>query len=291
METVSVDEALTNGRRRVYYPAFAIGIVTHIVCGCLVATKVLLAWTLAVGLFAGFVGAMFYWSFTVTKWRLWAFDSVRNVHQLKRQAIQERLMWPDGHFLSKIGILSKADKEKWAELQNKFNRPDVFIDDFSVEHETRVYFSKPQAFAVMALMLLFVAAGIFLLVAKTQNNLLSYTLIVLGAIVAFVKLLQATSKVPQIILSEKGIQTGSIPFYEWKDISNEEAISEGSGKSRKFYIVYNHPKGKVKLLIGPYNINRKTLEKLLILYRGRYKKNHDSKITSSMQQSTENRKI
>ena len=71
---------------------------------------------------------------------------------------------------------------------------------------------------------------------------------------------------PQIILNEDGIQTSSTPFYKWDDIQNEEAISERSGKSTNYYLIYAYRGGEEKLEINDLDINLNALNNLLILY-------------------------
>jgi hypothetical protein len=49
----------------------------------------------------------------ITKWRLWAFENVRNVHELKERAVQAKLIWPDHSIFEKMEIRSASDKERW----------------------------------------------------------------------------------------------------------------------------------------------------------------------------------
>ncbi|RFZ83439.1 hypothetical protein DYU05_15010 [Mucilaginibacter terrenus] len=82
-ETVTVDEALARGKRTINYP------VLVITFGCIFLPFILMpifdlpGWTAVPGFAAGFLLAWLWWSITITQWRIWAFDNVRNVHELK----------------------------------------------------------------------------------------------------------------------------------------------------------------------------------------------------------------
>jgi len=55
-----------------------------------------------------------FWSLCIAKWRIWAFEEIDETfhHQLKKEAIKAKLIWPDGHFFEKTEIRTKAQKAK-----------------------------------------------------------------------------------------------------------------------------------------------------------------------------------
>ncbi|HTO53054.1 MAG TPA: hypothetical protein VMR50_06665 [Myxococcota bacterium] len=56
----------------------------------------------------GFVLAWLWWSISVPKWRLWAYQRVDDVSELKRSAVQSGLTWPDGSIFARTEIKTKA---------------------------------------------------------------------------------------------------------------------------------------------------------------------------------------
>ncbi|MFN0203348.1 MAG: hypothetical protein ACKVTZ_17610, partial [Bacteroidia bacterium] len=122
-ESVSVDEAIAKGHRMVNHPiaiiAFVI-IVTYFFAYQQITDR-FPPWGIAVGFLPTIVLvvllAWLYWSIMITKWRLWAFENVRNVHELKKRAIQEKLIWPEDSVFNKTEIRSAADVQKWDSLQ------------------------------------------------------------------------------------------------------------------------------------------------------------------------------
>jgi hypothetical protein len=241
-ETVSVDAAISKGHRMVNYPVFIIMLGTIGLTLYLGTQKLIPAWGFLVGFVLAFGLAWLWWSFKITKWRLWAFDNVRNVHELKKRAIQEKLIWADNSIFEKTEIRTRTDKEKLISLQNKFKQDDLFQDDLTIQTETIIYYSKGRNYLEMIFMLLLVGVGIYLLV-KTDSYILGLVLTLLGAYQSFKEYKEATNTEPQIILNEKGIKTINTDFYSWNEIENEEVVSQVLGKNTNHFLTYDHPDG------------------------------------------------
>lgn len=270
-DSVTVDEAISKGHRMVNYPAMVIMFTTIALAMYLGSQKILPAWIFPVGFVLGFGLAWLWWSIMITKWRLWAFDNVRNVHELKKRAVQEKLIWTDNSFFEKTEWRSAADRENLSLLQHKFNQADLFQDDITIPAETVIHYSKAKNFVEMAVMLACLGIGIYLLL-KTDGYIIGTILSAVGAYFSFKEYRQATNTDPQIIINDKGIKTVSTDFYKWSEIEGEDVITEGSGKNTQHYLTYNHPQGSERLQIDDFDTDQRTLNKLLILYRGRNKK-------------------
>jgi len=270
-ETVTVDQAISKGHKMVNYPVFVIMFGTIGLGIYLGSQKILPFWITPIGFGLGFGIAWLWWSIMITKWRLWAFENVRNVHELKKRAVQEKLIWADSSFFEKTEIRNATDKKKWTSLQNKFRQDDLFQDDLTIPNETIIFYSKGKNLVEMIIMLGCVAIGIYLLV-KTDSYILGSIMSIIGAYFGFKEFKEATNTEPQIILNDKGIKTISTEFYSWNDIKNEEVICEGSGNRARYYLTYDYSNGSERLQIDNYDTNIKKLNKLLILYRGRHKK-------------------
>jgi hypothetical protein len=270
-ETVTVDEAISKGNKMVNYPAMLIMFGTIGLTFYLGTQKIIPTWGFLVGFVLAFIFAWLWWSIMITKWRLWAFENVRNVHELKKRAIQEKLIWADNSIFEKTEIRNATDKEKLNSLNNKFKQDDLFQDDLTVENETVIYYSKGKNLVEMAIMLGCLGFGIYLLL-KTDSYIIGSIITIVGTYFGYKEYKEATNTEPQIIINDKGIKTISTDFFSWNDIENEEVISQASGKHTHNYLTYDHPGGTEYLLIDDYNTDQRTLNKLLILYRGRSKK-------------------
>ncbi|MFM2386998.1 MAG: hypothetical protein RL660_1755 [Bacteroidota bacterium] len=269
-ETVNVDEAISKGHKMVTYPAIVIVVGIIGVTIYLGAERLIAAWGVPIGFLLSIGLSWLWWSIMITKWRIWAFHNVRNVHELKKRAIQEKLIWADNSIFESTEIRTSTDKAKLIELQNKFNQEDLFLDDLTIPNETIIYYAKRRNFIEMSLMLAILGLGMYLL--NTSNDpFLGAFIAMLGALLSFKEYKEATNTKPQIIINDKGIKTINTDFYPWNDIENEEAISQGTGKYTHYYLTYHHPGGQERLRIDEFETNMRSLNKLLILYRGRSK--------------------
>jgi hypothetical protein len=212
-EAVTVEEAIKRGNRLVNYPVI---LIMAGVC----ASSIFLgsqfkfpAWTIIIAVLACLILPWLYWSFMITKWRIWAFGNVRNVHELKKKAVDGKLIWPDGSFWEKTEIRTTSDREKIARLEIKFNQPDVFSDDNNLPCETIVKYSKVKSYGLLCLGLVFVGAGVYLMEEKTYW--VGTLAIISACYMCFEGYKNGTNNLPQIIINHKGIQTYRTPFQPW----------------------------------------------------------------------------
>jgi hypothetical protein len=272
-ENITVDEAIKKGHRMVTFSSMSVMFGTLGLSFFLGLQEILPIWIIPVGFGLSFVFAWLYWSVMITKWRLWAFENVRNVHELKKRAVQEKLIWADNSIFEKTEIRKSSDIEKWSSLQTKFSQEDKFYDDLTIPNETVIYYAKGKNYFEMVIGVVCFFGGVYFLIS-TDSYIIGTVLLLFGAYMAYSEFKETTNIEPQIILNEKGIQTISTEFYKWSDIENEEAISEGSGKYIHYYLTYDNPDGQERLMIDDFETEQRTLNKLLILYRGRHKNRH-----------------
>ena len=57
------------------------------------------------------------WSFLVTRWRIWAYERVENLDELKAIAVEAKLLWPEGHARERTEIRTPAQKQRISELE------------------------------------------------------------------------------------------------------------------------------------------------------------------------------
>lgn len=247
--------------------------------------QVILLVTLGIGLYAGiqklagppilllgFVLAIvlpwLYWSIMVTKWRLWAFDRVRNVHELQKRAVQERLIWKEGSFWEKTEIRTASDKAKWASLQKKFLQSDEYIDDPIIPEETLIYYSTQKSMLSLIFMLLWFGGGLYFFLIE-ESFFLGIILCAFGAASAYSDFKKITNKKPQIILNALGMQTAGTNFYAWSAIKNETVIEEDAEGGPNYFLTFDHPNGTEKIAIDHLDISWQEVEKRIRVYRVR----------------------
>jgi hypothetical protein len=169
-ETVTVDEAIAKAQRTINLPVilFIIGGIGGTVY--VASQKILPYWVIPIGIVLAIGLGWLYWSFMIPKWKVWAFENVRNVHELQKRAVREKLIWAEGSFWNKTEIWSAIDREKWESLQSKFNQDDLFTDDVTVPSETVIRYSRSKNFFEMAVMLGIVGVGIYFLIATDKKQ-------------------------------------------------------------------------------------------------------------------------
>jgi len=71
----------------------------------------------ALAFFAGWPLAWLTWSFLVPRWRVWAYEHVEDLDELKMRAVEAGLIWRDGHFFERTEIRSKQQRQRIHELE------------------------------------------------------------------------------------------------------------------------------------------------------------------------------
>lgn len=270
---VTVNQALKRGQLIVNLPVMVIMFGGWALVAYLGAKEIIHPAFIFVGVFLSIILAYVYWSIMITHWRLWAFENVRNVHELKRRAIRGQLIWPDGSFFEKTEIRSSSQKSKWLLLQDRFKQKDIFEEDFTVPTETRIYFSKNNSIGLILISPLFLAAACFFYVEKQSWYYIC--LMPLVSVYLFITgYKQWKNRKPQIILSNEGIETVKTRFYTWGEVVNAEAQVEHNylAHSATTYFKFHTPEGEKQIEINEFDINARNLDRLVILYKGRYDK-------------------
>lgn len=267
-ETVTVEQAIKKGIRLINYPVWTIFIIAMLSPIYFTIKEIIPVWAFFICFILAIFLPILYWAFMVTKWKLWAFENVRNVHELKKRAIQERIIREDNSFYEKLEIRNFEEKEKWKTLQKKFNISDIFKDDLTIPDETKIYFSKRKNYTEFIIFSFCLLIPIMIFLNKGYISGTIFLIVIIFLIYKSLKNIINNS--PQIIINNKGIQTISSNFHKWDEIINDEAIKIG----KYSHLIYNHPNGEVELNIEDYNITQRELNKLLILYRGRSQKNN-----------------
>lgn len=275
-EQISVDKAIKRGHLIVNVPVFIAIIGCPALALYLLEKNLIQGWGVGISFLIGFVLAWLIWSLMITKWRVWAFENVRNVHELKKRAIDEKLIWPDGNIFEKTEIRNSADKRKLKNLEKKFEKEDEYREDFSLPPKKNIHFSKTYIYFELLVSFLIIGIGIYLLTQGEKKQLiLGAMMAVIGIYSSIKQFRKAFNNKPQIIIDSKGIQTKNVEFKSWSNIEFEEVVQEGYGKSSKSYLIYFYDEEEFeKIEIDALNVSHMELENMLRTYRIRYNKSH-----------------
>lgn len=61
---------------------------------------------------AGFIMAWLWWSLSVPRWRLWAYERVGDIAALKAEAVRVGLTWPDDSPFTRTEIKSQQQRQR-----------------------------------------------------------------------------------------------------------------------------------------------------------------------------------
>ena len=275
-QEISVNKAIKRGHLIVNIPVFICIIGIPALSFYLSNQNLIPKWGIGIGFVLGFVIAWLVWSFMVTKWRIWAFENVRNVHELKKRAIQEKLIWNDGNIFEKTEIRNSEDKSRLKKLEKKFEQEDEYREDHSLPLKMEIHYSKAYNYVELGVSILIIGVGIYFF---TKAEIKQY---ILGAIISGIGLYstikefrKALDTKPKIIIDSRGIQTKNVEFKNWSSIKSEEVIQEGYGKSAKSYLIYFYDEEEFeKIEIDSLNVTHRELENIIRTYRIRNNKNY-----------------
>jgi hypothetical protein len=225
-------------------------------------------WYIGIGVAAGIVLSWLSWSCTVVRWKLWAYTNVRNVHELQKRAIEDRIIWPDGNFFNRTEIKTREQRYALDQLEARFRERDVFNDDAAVPLETYVYISKGQMYFNAALGVFFIGLGIYLYTgAETlKEKLYTYVAPLVGVYLLFVAVKGLRNTKPVLVLSDEGIRLQGKGLRQWHEIYNEGVVK----KNKEDVLVYGHDDGGESVEIENLAIKAAVLKHLLRVYRGRF---------------------
>jgi len=118
-KTLSIARALWTGMAWVNGPVLALIFLPTWTFGHLVDRGVISRdynWVGLVLMLVSIGVAWLWWSFSVVRWRLWAFERVVNIQALKNEAVSWGLTWPDGHRFGKTEFKTEEQARREAEL-------------------------------------------------------------------------------------------------------------------------------------------------------------------------------
>jgi hypothetical protein len=270
-ETLSVEKAIKIGKKRVHIPTymflfFGFLITFSFTTNLFTEKSILKVEFIPIGFLLTIIFTVFFGNKLISKWKLWAFKNVRNVHELKNRAIQENLLYPNSSFMEKMEFKSSTEEKKWNEIQLKFKQEDIITENKKLNKEIKIYYSvrktlyKSIGYLIMTCFLFFLAI----------ENEFSFFIIAftLGGFLLFIsKVRKLINRKPQLTINEKGIKEGTNNLLKWKNINNEQIIANAN-KSELFLIYENK---EILINIKDFEINKSNLKEIIETNRIRNK--------------------
>lgn len=214
-----------------------------------------------------------YWSFTIVSWRIWAFTKVRNVHELKRIAIETKLIWPDDSIFNKTEFRTKKQQQILAKLKSKFQQPDTheyIKDDGSYPKKLIIYKSKTIKYLNLSIASFIIIWGMYSL--TTPEFLLGVIAILIGGF-WWKNIKETNLKEPQIILNHKGLKVGTSKTISWRKFRYIEFKLSGNNRHKVWHLIIKMRGSRRyvnKTILSDINISFESLEEAVKIYHQRY---------------------
>lgn len=265
-ETVTVNEAISKGKLTLVYLPTVMILASIILSFVLTGMKILPSWVIPIGFVFGFLCGWLTWSYFVNRWKIWAFENVRNVHELKQKAIDQKLIWRTDSWFEKTEFKSLEQKAKLQELEKRFLEKDVYKDDISVPKETLIFYSKGSLMFLLAVSTVLISLGIYFV---CHEKYFALFLLGFGLYMAYDNIKKLRDNDPQITINDQGIKLKNEKLVSWKRIHNDRVFTQTRGKNSTNYLAFNNE----MVDIGDLNVKFDDLENLLHVYRVRYENN------------------
>lgn len=135
-QSVTVQTAIERGFKVITRPSKIIIFAGFALCG--LSMLVNFSWSYLLIVLLGFVVSIIYAIAATTRWRIWAYEQVADIHQFQRSAEIAQLLAKQSYD-HKAHFIGPRLQERLAEAQQRFEQDHLFIDDASIPNETPVY--------------------------------------------------------------------------------------------------------------------------------------------------------
>lgn len=226
-------------------------------------------------LVAGFVAAILFsfliWGFTSVRWKIWAYTHVRNVHELQRRAINEKLIWNDGNFFNRFEIKSAEQRIALKKLEARFEEADELHDDVTVANASYFYISKKSMYIKLVLGIAALGFGIYLYfnANSPKEKFLVYAAPVVAVMLIYQGYKGLRNKKPILILDEEGIRLQERGLMPWEDVYDVDVFV----KDKEDILSFNHNGETIDVKLEDIDVKAAELRRLVETYRARHLKN------------------
>lgn len=233
-------------------------------------------WAIPVGFGLAFIVSWLWWSFAVTHWRIWAYEHVRNIHELMEVAMNDKLIYPKGGWFERKEIRTPGQREVLRQLEARLATPDERADDPSVPPETAVRHSRAQMIALIV----FGAAmiGISLVFILPSDSWLPLLLTIgVGAWMVADGVRKLVRNRLVLLINRDGLVLNEKQFIPWGRITRAQVVLQGSGRNSRHVLVVEHAGARTELGIGALDITKNKLRHPLKVHRHRWEHGLDAR--------------
>ena len=126
---ISVTRAIVAGTLVVNGPVMALILSPLLLVDRAVAFHIITPdqkWMVVPAFLVGIALAWGWWSVTIARWRIWAYERVEDIPALKEAAVTAGLTWPEGSVFARTEIKSRAQAAQETALDQRAERLDLY---------------------------------------------------------------------------------------------------------------------------------------------------------------------
>ena len=120
-EIISIEAALKKAQNMITIPSMAAMFGTMILVYVLGENGIVPKSMIAPGFLLSIIFGWIVWSMQVPKWKIWAYERVNDINELKEEAIQSKIIWKDSSIFTKSEIWRKEDRAKLEQILSNNN--------------------------------------------------------------------------------------------------------------------------------------------------------------------------
>jgi hypothetical protein len=261
--TVSVEQALKIGKKRITYVSGLLFFGILFITIYLLVRNILHPYHFITGFIIASFLSLLNWSLKITSWKIWAFTNVRNIHELKKKAIRENLLYNDNSIWNRTAISTTNQKKEWIEIEKRFKTKDYYEDNLLIPEERNFYISKTLQKYDLIKMILLIVFGCIVVYYGISGGIF---LIIIGLISAFFITKKLYSDKVLLSLNIIGIKTNGENMIKWHEIIDTNIVRKGS-KNKETYLILETKFEAIEINIEELEIDNEELEELINTYR------------------------
>jgi hypothetical protein len=269
MDKFSVDAALR--RANLQLKVTPVAIMLLFMVAPFVVSEVVdvpIGWLFATGFIGGFVVGWMWWSIAVTRWRIWALQHVRNIHELMEVAVAEKFIWPKGHFFERTEIRTAGQRAMLEALGVRLRKPDVWKDDPQVPEFTEIRWSR-KARVVPSVMLLCVAGLGGYMFLQNIGDIWGWGLLITVSVFSILDIRKLGDSRVQVQLDRRGVTWQGRHFFPWPSIKRDRVVLKVSGRSAITVLEFEHQGVRIEIPINQLDLPKEELRHRMRVYRFR----------------------
>jgi hypothetical protein len=273
MKELTVEKAIKRGQILINIPVivlFIIGLIGSLILFAKFENFLILI----LGIPFTFIAMWILWSYIVAEWKIWSYSNCRNVHELKRKAINSQLIGDEGSKWARLEYRTHRQKELLNSLMENFKIADIEIevfDDGTLPEVLEIHYSKISNAVVWSSILFTIGFGIY---AIYNQQLYGYVILPAASFYMYYTLKNPKTNEPHITLSKDGIKLFGNSFVSWSNLKEEEIKLIGLGGSSKWHLhITLRNKNYQQIEINDLTEPPKRIEKLVKIYKQRNKNN------------------